>query len=178
MEPAFDTLDADWEETSPSRSIGVLEAQARLPPPPNFATDLDDHPPPTIRGWSRAEHIAQEKNINMQNVEKTLKKLSDSISGFAGAALVDYDSGMALGTLGSGLDLEIAAAGNTEVVRAKMRTMEALNLDDKIDDILITLTTQFHIIRPIGGTLFLYVALSRKTGKFGDGSASDGKCCD
>jgi hypothetical protein len=75
---------------------------------------------------------------------------------------------MSLGTLGGGryLDLEVAAAGNTEVVRAKMRTLEALNLDEKIDDILITLGTQYHLIRPLtsrtGGGLFLYLALDRE----------------
>ena len=72
------------------------------------------------------------------------------------------------GTLGGGkyLDLDLAAAGNTEVVRAKMRTMKSLNLNDTIEDILITLGKQYHLIRLLSnadGTnnLFLYLALDR-----------------
>ena len=100
----------------------------------------------------------------MANVNDSLKKLNSDVAGFLGAALVDFESGMALGTLGSGLNLEVAAAGNTEVVRAKMRTMEALGIDGGIEDILITLTGQLHLIRPVGKSLFLYLAIDRKQG--------------
>src|SRR4051794_21937731 len=55
-----------------------------------------------------------------------LEKLNE-IAGFVGAALVDSDSGMALGMLGGGpINLEVAAAGNTEVVRAKRRVAASL----------------------------------------------------
>jgi len=102
------------------------------------------------------------------NVETALKEAL-SIDGAVGVALVDFDSGMSLGTLGGGdwLDLEVAAAGNTEVVRAKMRVMASLALDDTIEDILITLGRQYHLIRLIGEagrggpTLFLYLVLDR-----------------
>ncbi|MCC9307474.1 hypothetical protein LN042_10225 [Kitasatospora sp. RB6PN24] len=103
----------------------------------------------------------------MANVETALKEAM-TIDGAIGVALVDYSSGMALGTLGDGgeLNLDVAAAGNTDVVRAKMRTMELLNLhDNEIEDILITLTRQYHLIRPLtkqnGRGLFLYLALDR-----------------
>ncbi|WP_063058005.1 hypothetical protein [Nocardia sienata] len=90
-----------------------------------------------------------------------------SIDGALGAAVVDYNSGMALGTLGSSkaLDLNVAAAGNTEVVRAKLRTIEQLGLQEDIEDVLISLSSQYHLIRPMTGRksrgLFLYLALDR-----------------
>ena len=87
-----------------------------------------------------------------------------SIDGFIGACLVDGESGMVFATEGGGgLDLELAAAGNTEVVRAKRKTMAALDLDDKIEDVLMTLETQYHIIRPLASneTVFVYIALER-----------------
>ncbi|MER6952669.1 MULTISPECIES: hypothetical protein [unclassified Streptomyces] len=99
------------------------------------------------------------------NIESALKEAM-TVDGALGVALVDYESGMSLGTLGGGpqLDLELAAAGNTEVVRSKMRTLASLHMDDTIEDILITLGRQYHLIRPLAattGTLFLYLALDR-----------------
>ncbi len=103
----------------------------------------------------------------MANVEVSLKETMTSIEGAVGAALVDYTSGMALGTLGGGkeLDLTVAAAGNTDVIRAKLRTMEMLGLQDEIEDILITLGGQYHLIRLLkgrgNGGLFLYLVLDK-----------------
>jgi hypothetical protein len=86
-----------------------------------------------------------------------------NIDGGMCAALVDSNSGMMLGSAGSGVDLELAAAGNTEVVRAKMKTMASLKLNDKIEDILITLGKQYHVLRPVAAKagLFLYVVLDK-----------------
>ena len=90
-----------------------------------------------------------------------------TIDGSLGVALVNWESGMPLGTLGGGkyLDLDLAAAGNTEVMRAKMRTMHSLNPDDTIEDILVTTGKQYHLIRPLTdadrSNLFLYLVLDR-----------------
>jgi hypothetical protein len=101
------------------------------------------------------------------NIETALKEAMNT-EGALGAALVDGESGMPLGTLGGSkyLNLELAAAGNTEVIRANMRAMAALSLDDVIEDILITLGKQYHLIRPMANVdgaqnLFLYLALDR-----------------
>jgi hypothetical protein len=102
----------------------------------------------------------------MASMDISLKEMM-AIDGALGAAIVDYGSGMALGVLGGSkeLDLQVAAAGNTEVVKAKLRTMDTLGLKDSIEDILITLSGQYHIIRPLTGRggkgLFLYLALDR-----------------
>lgn len=96
----------------------------------------------------------------------TIKQSLDEILTVDGAlccALVDSTSGMMLGSAGSGVDLELAAAGNTEVVRAKMKTMRSLGLNDVIEDILITLGKQYHVIRPMARKegLFVYVVLDK-----------------
>ncbi|MFF7469106.1 hypothetical protein [Streptomyces sp. NPDC008092] len=104
----------------------------------------------------------------MATVEVSLKEMMAGVEGSLGAAVVDYTSGMALGTLGGGkgLDMTIAAAGNTDVIRAKVRTMDELGLKSRIEDILITLDRQYHLIRLIAGRsgngLFLYLVLDKE----------------
>ena len=103
----------------------------------------------------------------MADMDTALKEAMQ-IDGAMGVALVDYTSGMALGTMGGskGFDLNVAAAGNTDVVRAKMRTMEHLGLKGQIEDILISLSDQYHLIRLLSGRggngLFLYLVLDAK----------------
>ena len=84
----------------------------------------------------------------MASLNESLSQLL-SVDGALCAAVVDSSSGMLLGNAGTGVDMELAAAGNTEVVRAKNKTLQALGLQDTIDDILITLGKQYHIIRPL-----------------------------
>jgi hypothetical protein len=100
------------------------------------------------------------------DIETALKEAMQ-IDGALGVALVDFDSGMSLGSMGGGryLDLDVAAAGNTEVVRAKIRAMATLDLGDEIEDILTTLGRQYHLIRLLSNegskSLFLYLVLDR-----------------
>ncbi len=107
--------------------------------------------------------ITTPQGETMNNVNEILAQCMQ-IDGAVGVALADYSSGMALGMLGGGgLNLEVAAAGNTDVVRSKLRVMKELGLKDSIDDILITLGTQYHLIRllPKAQNLFVYIALDR-----------------
>jgi hypothetical protein len=101
----------------------------------------------------------------MANLTDSLNDLM-SQEGALCAAVVDYNSGMMLASAGTGvdMDMELAAAGNTEVVRAKMKTIKALGLNENIDDILITLGKQYHIIRPCSrlAGIFVYYVLDNK----------------
>lgn len=98
----------------------------------------------------------------MASIKQSIEQLL-TCDGAMCAALVDSSSGMILGQAGSGVDLEVAAAGNTEVVRAKLRTMRDLGLDDAIEDMLITLGKQYHILRPLAKHegLFMYLVLDK-----------------
>lgn len=73
-----------------------------------------------------------------------------AIDGALGVALVDYESGTCLGTLGDGgLEFELAAAGFAELVRSQRVVRDTLGLHDKIEDILVTMDSQYHLIRII-----------------------------
>lgn len=98
----------------------------------------------------------------MASLTETLSQLLE-IEGAMAASVVDYSSGMLLGSVGQGMDMELAAAGNTEVVRAKLKTMKMLGLNENIEDMLITLGTQYHLIRPLSQTqeLFVYYVLDK-----------------
>jgi hypothetical protein len=105
------------------------------------------------------------------NVKECLQEALE-LDGALGAALGDWKSGMCLGHVGLNTavfplaSLETAIALNTEVVRAKMKAIQALKMEGKIEDILITLTDQYHLIRMtqfIEG-LFFYLALDREKG--------------
>lgn len=118
-------------------------------------------------GAGRVEEVIQLRPRGfMMSVEAKLNECME-IEGAVAVALVDQSSGMAIATAGNprNLDLNVAAAGNTNVVRAKMATMKDLGLKDDIEDILITLSSAYHMIRPLtsasGKGLFVYMALDK-----------------
>jgi CheY-like chemotaxis protein len=106
------------------------------------------------------------RSHTMPSIKQSFTKIM-SLDGFIGVSLVDSESGMSLGAEGGGsMNLDIAAAANSEVVRAKRKAIAALGLDDKIEDILISLGKQYHLIRPMRERpgFFFYLALDRARG--------------
>lgn len=161
-------IDEERRNADPNRA--VKSGWTHRPPPSSPDIDAFDDPffdfapDPPLPVPARTPVITEPKRELPMNIKDSLAKLNQ-IDGFVGAALVDSESGMLLGQEGGGpLNLEVAAAGNTEVVRAKRKTMNNLALKDGIEDILITLGKAYHLIRPLRArnTLFFYVALDRQ----------------
>ncbi|ROO88666.1 hypothetical protein EDD29_6340 [Actinocorallia herbida] len=100
-----------------------------------------------------------------QTIETALKEVM-ALDGAAGASLVDYESGMPLGIQVTGeIDLDVASAVTTDIVRTQVKAFKALQIEDSIEDILISLDTQYHLIRVIDrgqDRLLMYVALERE----------------
>ena len=102
----------------------------------------------------------------MSNIDNCLN-MAANIKGAFAVAIVDFESGMTLGSRGGSpeFDLDVAAPGNSDVVRTKLDVMQKLGLRESIEDILITLDTQYHLIRPIRGNadeqMFFYLVLNR-----------------
>jgi len=125
---------------------------------------------------TRKERTAQEstgRDTSSQSDRLTVKEALDQlmqIDGATGAAIVDYESGMTLGTAGGrNLDMELAGAGNTEVVRSKKNIIHDLGLDEEIQDILVSMNSQYHLIRMCERheDIFIYVVIDRNRGNLG-----------
>jgi len=91
-------------------------------------------------------------------------KIESDVTGVIATAVVDLESGMTLAAKSNrpDFDLAVASAYNSELVKQKMKIMRALNLKSALEDMLLTLTDQFHLIKFLpGGTSFLYLAADR-----------------
>ena len=103
--------------------------------------------------------MATEKQLN-----DTLEKIAVDANGFIAASLVDLDSGMTLAIKASRTDFDLTAASayNSELVKQKLKIMRTLGLTGTIEDMLITLTDQIHLVKLVGQNTFLYLAVDRK----------------
>jgi len=103
--------------------------------------------------------MATEKQLN-----DVLEKISVDANGFIAASLVDLDSGMTLAIKASRSDFDLTAASayNSELVKQKLKIMKTLGLTGTIEDMLITLSDQIHLVKLIGPNTFLYLAVDKK----------------
>ena len=173
--PLADILSADIPLADPIPAPPLadsLPVQPTIPAPQARAHDPPPPPPlvadkPTETKTTGTREIGE---TTMANINKTIEEAM-KIDGAIGVALADYESGLCLGTGGGGsrINIEVAAAGNCQVVKAKMSTMNELGIRGTIHDILITLDDQIHLIRPLKkyDNLFLYIAVDKAKGNLG-----------
>ena len=100
-----------------------------------------------------------------KQIIESFEKVAAEIPGFIAAALVDIESGMTLGTksLRADFDLAAASAYNSEMVKQKQKIMRALSLNTNLEDMLMTLGDQIHMIKMVSPTTFIYLATDRAT---------------
>ncbi len=96
------------------------------------------------------------------NLNNFLEALSTDLNGFIGASVIDLDTGMSLASISKypDFDLDVAAAYNSEMVKAKFKTMEALGISGGLEDMLLTLTDQLHLIKFLDDNMFVYLAVT------------------
>jgi predicted regulator of Ras-like GTPase activity (Roadblock/LC7/MglB family) len=101
---------------------------------------------------------------NEKTLLEIIAKIESDVNGVIASAVVDLESGMTLAAKSnrSDFDLSVAGAYNSELVKQKMKIMRALNLKSSLEDMLITLSDQFHLIKFLpGGSSFVYLAADR-----------------
>jgi hypothetical protein len=98
-----------------------------------------------------------------KHIVDAFEKVAADIPGYMAAALVDLESGMTLGLKSVRPDFDLAAASayNSEMVKQKLKIMRALNLKTTLEDMLITLGDQIHVIKLVGTTTFIYLCVDR-----------------
>ena len=102
--------------------------------------------------------------MDQAKLNGALDRLASTVTGFMGASVVDLDTGMTLvaNSTRTDFDLGVASAHNSEMVKQKLKTIEVLNLNTELDDMLLTLGDQLHLIRLLTPETFLYLAADRK----------------
>jgi predicted regulator of Ras-like GTPase activity (Roadblock/LC7/MglB family) len=102
--------------------------------------------------------------LSEQQIVSTIQDIAAQLPGFIGASLVDLDSGMTLGVYSKDptFDLNSASAFNSEMVKQKLKIMDVLGLNMQLEDMLLTLEEQIHLIRMVNKNTFLYLAADRK----------------
>lgn len=101
--------------------------------------------------------------------ERIARALAEAmnIEGALGAAMAAWELDHTLGALGTlGPPQEVVISGNCRVMRALLMTMTRLGMRTSIDDVLITLDEQLHILVPLPrhDELFLYLVVDRARG--------------
>jgi hypothetical protein len=98
-----------------------------------------------------------------KQIVEAFDKVAAETPGYIAASLVDLESGMTLGLKSARQDFDLAAASayNSEMVKQKLKIMKALNLRTTLEDMLITMGDQIHVIKMVSPTTFIYLSVDR-----------------
>ena len=135
--------------------VEELEAPPRAPSQPQARAST----PPPQAAW---EQPAAQAKIASALAEAM------KLDGAIGVALANWELDQCLGVQGGreGLRIDVAVSGNCRVMRALSTCMARVGQKGSMQDVLITLDAQLHILTPLAAhdRLFLYIALDRSRG--------------
>jgi hypothetical protein len=117
----------------------------------------------------------KKNNLNTKTMSDFLKQfgedLEKNVPGFIAVSIAEIQSGMSYYSLSAiaDFDPELASAFNLEVVKAKMNAVSALGLKNQVvSDIMITLTSQIHIIDISDNNMYMiYLAVDSTKANLG-----------
>jgi len=146
-EPDFSGWSAKLDDFIPASKA----APAKAAPAPTAAATVVEAP--AVEASAAVEAV--DNRPSLENVLETLL----SFDGALCVAVVDSDSGMILGKAGSGVEMDLAAANASVILRARLASTRALGTKEKIDDMLISLSSQVQIIHPLPNnpSIFTYL---------------------
>lgn len=152
-EPDFSSWAAKLDDFIPAASTPKATAAAAEPEAAAPAVAVA----PAVEPVEVIE-VVEERVDDRPSLEEVLQTLL-SFDGAMCVAVVDSESGMVLGKAGSGVNIDLAAAGASVILRARLASIKALGGDEKIDDVLISLTSQVQIIHPLprNPSIFTYL---------------------
>jgi predicted regulator of Ras-like GTPase activity (Roadblock/LC7/MglB family) len=131
-------------------------------PPAPVASANEPAPTPAVTAPAMVTEVAAAPTAVALDTRPSLEEVLEKLLSFDGAlcvAIVDSETGMILGKAGSGAEIDLAAAGASVILRARLASTKALGTDEKIDDVLISLTSQVQIIHPLPSnpSIFTYL---------------------
>ncbi len=98
------------------------------------------------------------------------EEIKKNVPGYIAVAVTEIKSGISYysNSAIADFDPELASAYNLEVVKAKLNAINALGLNETIDDIMITLSSQIHIIDVADNNeYFIYLAVDSTKANLG-----------
>ncbi|MCB9587675.1 MAG: hypothetical protein H6718_19890 [Polyangiaceae bacterium] len=106
---------------------------------------------------------AQPEGASISNIPEALRQLDD-LDGLLGASLVDADARNVLAVVGGAtIDLELASLSSVELLSAHRKSIHRVGLVEQIEDIVVTLQAQYHVMRPLKRhpQVFIYAVADR-----------------
>ena len=146
-EPDFSSWAKNLDDFIPAAQAAPADAPVTAAAPAATATAVAVDVAPAVE--------AVDERPSLEAVLATLL----SFDGALCVAVVDSETGMILGKAGSGVEIDLAAAGASVILRARLASIKALGSDEKIDDVLISTTSQVQIIHPLPNnpSIFTYL---------------------